>query len=79
MSFVNVNRKIWMTMDKFIAQLVQPLLAARDENERPRPPGQLARKLAAEPGGGAGNQRVTAVEFHFIFAEQREIPRLRSE
>jgi hypothetical protein len=50
-----VNAQVRVAVPEFVTQLIQSLLASRDENERSRACRQLAGKLATDSSGSAGD------------------------
>src|SRR5207253_4305949 len=60
----HLNAQLRAPILQFFAQLIQPLLAPRDEDEGTRSRRQLPRKFPADSSRSSGNERVAAVNFH---------------
>src|SRR5207244_3623506 len=62
----HVHEEVWIAREHFVAQLVEPVAAARHEHEPARTSRELPDKLAPESRGSAGDEGETAVELHFF-------------
>src|SRR5207244_6152890 len=62
----HMHEEVWIAAEHFLAHVVQPIAAARDEDEPAGAWRKLARKFTPETGGSAGDEGETAVELHFF-------------
>src|SRR5437588_12646468 len=60
----DMNVQVRVSISQFVAQLIQSLLASRDQNERSRACRQLVGKVAPDASRCAGEERATYGDFH---------------